>query len=50
MRFSNFLFPDSRDPAEDGRVIDETMREALLSDELGVDVVWLGLFIFVYWL
>ena len=42
MRFSNFLFPDSRDPAEDGRVIDETVREALLSDELGVDVVWLA--------
>jgi alkanesulfonate monooxygenase SsuD/methylene tetrahydromethanopterin reductase-like flavin-dependent oxidoreductase (luciferase family) len=42
MKFGNFLFPDSRDPARDGIVIDETMREAMLSDELGIDVVWLG--------
>src|SRR3977135_4664193 len=42
MKFGNFLFPDSRDPARDGIVIDETMREAVLSDELGIDVVWLG--------
>src|SRR5205807_1653723 len=42
MLFSTFLFPDSRDPARDGAVIDETMREALLADELGADVVWLA--------
>ena len=42
MRFGNFLFPDSRDPARDGEVIDETMREALLADELGADIVWLA--------
>ena len=42
MRFSNFLFPDSRDPAQDGAVIDETVREALLSDELGVEFIWLA--------
>src|SRR5437879_2790875 len=42
VRFSNFLFPDSRDPAQDGGVIDETLREAMLSDELGVDVIWLA--------
>src|SRR5207248_980084 len=42
MKFGNFLFPDSRDPERDGVVIDETLREAVLSDELGVDVVWLG--------
>src|SRR3984893_6388367 len=42
MKFGNFLFPDCRDPARDGIVIDETMREAVLSDELGIDVVWLG--------
>lgn len=42
MKFGNFLFPDSRDPARDGTVIDETLREAILSDELGIDVVWLG--------
>jgi alkanesulfonate monooxygenase SsuD/methylene tetrahydromethanopterin reductase-like flavin-dependent oxidoreductase (luciferase family) len=42
MKFGNFLFPDSRDPERDGVVIDETLREAALSDELGIDVVWLG--------
>jgi alkanesulfonate monooxygenase SsuD/methylene tetrahydromethanopterin reductase-like flavin-dependent oxidoreductase (luciferase family) len=42
MKFSNFLFPDSRDPMQDGIVIDETLREAWLSDELGVDVIWLA--------
>lgn len=42
MRFSTFLFPDSRDPAQDGAVIDETLREAMLADELGVDIVWLA--------
>jgi len=42
VKFSNFLFPDCRDPARDGAVIDETLREAMLSDELGVDVVWLA--------
>jgi alkanesulfonate monooxygenase SsuD/methylene tetrahydromethanopterin reductase-like flavin-dependent oxidoreductase (luciferase family) len=42
MKFGNFLFPDSRDPERDGVVIDETLREAMLSDELGIDVVWLG--------
>src|SRR6266480_7050477 len=42
MKVGNFLFPDSRDPARDGAVIDETLREAMLCDELGVDVIWLG--------
>jgi hypothetical protein len=42
MKFGNFLFPDCRDPARDGMVIDETLREAWLSDELGVDVIWLA--------
>src|SRR5436190_22106822 len=42
MKFGNFLLPDSRDPARDGIVSDETWREAMLSDELGIDVVWLG--------
>ena len=42
MKFSNFLFPDSRDPERDGAVIDETLREAWLSDALGVDVIWLA--------
>jgi alkanesulfonate monooxygenase SsuD/methylene tetrahydromethanopterin reductase-like flavin-dependent oxidoreductase (luciferase family) len=42
MKFGNFLFPDCRDPARDGVVIDETLREALLADELGIDVIWLA--------
>jgi alkanesulfonate monooxygenase SsuD/methylene tetrahydromethanopterin reductase-like flavin-dependent oxidoreductase (luciferase family) len=42
VKFSNFLFPESRDPADDGRVIDETLREAQLSDELGFEVIWLA--------
>jgi alkanesulfonate monooxygenase SsuD/methylene tetrahydromethanopterin reductase-like flavin-dependent oxidoreductase (luciferase family) len=42
VKFSTFLFPDSRDPALDGQVIDETVREAVLADRLGADVVWLA--------
>src|ERR1700739_799842 len=42
MKFSNFLFPESRDPSADGRVTDETLREAQLTDELGFDVIWLA--------
>jgi alkanesulfonate monooxygenase SsuD/methylene tetrahydromethanopterin reductase-like flavin-dependent oxidoreductase (luciferase family) len=42
VKFSTFLFPDSRDLAHDGAVIDETLREALLADRLGADVVWLA--------
>jgi len=42
MRFGNFLFPDCRDTERDGIVIDETLREARLSDELGFDVIWLA--------
>ncbi|HYM72759.1 MAG TPA: LLM class flavin-dependent oxidoreductase [Stellaceae bacterium] len=42
MKFGNFLFPDSRDPASDGAVIDETLREAVLSDRLGFDAIWLA--------
>src|SRR5579864_8245071 len=42
MLFSTFLFPDSRDPAKDGAVLDETLREAMLADELGADIIWLA--------
>jgi alkanesulfonate monooxygenase SsuD/methylene tetrahydromethanopterin reductase-like flavin-dependent oxidoreductase (luciferase family) len=42
LKFSNFLFPESRDPARDGQVIDETLREARLTDELGFEVIWLA--------
>ena len=42
MKVSNFLFPDSATPDDDGRVIDETLREAKLTDALGFDVIWLA--------
>src|SRR5260370_12664917 len=42
MLFSTFLFPDSRDPARDGAVIEETWREAMLADELGADMIWMA--------
>jgi alkanesulfonate monooxygenase SsuD/methylene tetrahydromethanopterin reductase-like flavin-dependent oxidoreductase (luciferase family) len=42
MRYSNFLFPESRDPTRDGVVIDEVMREAALTEALGFDTVWLS--------
>ena len=42
MKFSNFLFPDSLTAADDGRVIDETLQEARLTDALGFDTIWLA--------
>jgi alkanesulfonate monooxygenase SsuD/methylene tetrahydromethanopterin reductase-like flavin-dependent oxidoreductase (luciferase family) len=42
MKFSNFLFPESRSQADDGRIIRETLREAQLTDQLGYDVIWLA--------
>jgi alkanesulfonate monooxygenase SsuD/methylene tetrahydromethanopterin reductase-like flavin-dependent oxidoreductase (luciferase family) len=42
MKFSNFLFPESRSTADDGRIINETFQEALLTDRLGYDVIWLA--------
>ncbi len=42
MKFSNFVFPESRDPAHDERVIDETIAEVKLTEQLGYEVVWLA--------
>ena len=42
MRFGNFLFPASTDPDQDGRVIEETLREGRLCDELGMEMLWLA--------
>jgi alkanesulfonate monooxygenase SsuD/methylene tetrahydromethanopterin reductase-like flavin-dependent oxidoreductase (luciferase family) len=42
MKFSNFLFPASLSAADDGRVIDETLQEARLTDALGFDTIWLA--------
>ncbi len=42
MKFSDFLFPESRETQRDGLVLDETLREARLADELGADALWLA--------
>lgn len=42
MKFGAFLFPESRDPALDGAVIDETLAEAKLAETLGFDAIWLA--------
>jgi alkanesulfonate monooxygenase SsuD/methylene tetrahydromethanopterin reductase-like flavin-dependent oxidoreductase (luciferase family) len=42
MKFSNFLFPASMDPDKDQQVIRETLREAQLCDELGMEMLWLA--------
>jgi len=42
MKFSNFLFPESQSPEGDYDVIEESLREAELSEELGYDVIWLA--------
>ena len=42
MKFSNFLFPESKTPAGDFDVIEESLREAELTEELGYEVIWLA--------
>jgi alkanesulfonate monooxygenase SsuD/methylene tetrahydromethanopterin reductase-like flavin-dependent oxidoreductase (luciferase family) len=42
MKFSNFLFPESKTPDTDYEVVTDALREAELSDELGFDAIWLG--------
>ncbi|MFT5390457.1 MAG: alkanesulfonate monooxygenase SsuD [Gammaproteobacteria bacterium] len=42
MKFGNFLFPLAMSAQDDGRVIDETLKEAQLCDALGMDMVWLA--------
>lgn len=42
MKFSNFLFPESKTPDGDFDVIEESLREAELSEQLGYDVIWLA--------
>jgi alkanesulfonate monooxygenase SsuD/methylene tetrahydromethanopterin reductase-like flavin-dependent oxidoreductase (luciferase family) len=42
MKFSNFLFPASMNPSDDQRVIQETVAEAKLCDELGMEMLWLA--------
>ena len=42
MKFGTFVFPVSTDPANDLRVIEETLDEILLCEKLGYDTVWLS--------
>src|SRR6476620_623119 len=42
MKFSNFLFPAAMTPDLDHQVIHETLREAQLCEELGMDMLWLA--------
>jgi len=42
MKFGDFLFPESARPELDAPVIEESLREAKLCDELGLDAVWLA--------
>lgn len=42
MKFSNFLFPESRTPDNDFTIIDDSLREAELCDQLGYDAIWLA--------
>ena len=42
MKFSNFLFPESKTPDGDFSVIEESLREAELTEELGYEVIWLA--------
>lgn len=42
MKFSNFLFPASASSAHDFDVIQDSLREAELSDALGFDTIWLA--------
>jgi alkanesulfonate monooxygenase SsuD/methylene tetrahydromethanopterin reductase-like flavin-dependent oxidoreductase (luciferase family) len=42
MKIGVFLFPEARDPAKDGQIINETIREAQLAEQLGADAVFLA--------
>jgi alkanesulfonate monooxygenase SsuD/methylene tetrahydromethanopterin reductase-like flavin-dependent oxidoreductase (luciferase family) len=42
VKLGTFVFPTSADPASDGRIIREALEEARLSEELGMDAVWLA--------
>ena len=42
MKYSNFIFPESRDQAQDGAILDEVMAEVRLTEALGFDALWLS--------
>ena len=41
MRFGSFVFPVSHEPEKDSAVIDSTLDEILLAEEIGMHSVWL---------
>ena len=41
MRFGTFVFSISGDPKDDHSVIENTLREVELAEEIGMDAVWL---------
>src|SRR4051812_34191102 len=40
MKLGVFLFPEARDPSRDMQIIDETLDEALLAEQLGAHAVF----------
>jgi alkanesulfonate monooxygenase SsuD/methylene tetrahydromethanopterin reductase-like flavin-dependent oxidoreductase (luciferase family) len=42
VKLGTFVFPTSADPADDGKIIREALDESLLTEELGLDAVWLA--------
>lgn len=42
MKIGVFLFPEARDPAKDNQIINETIREAQMAEDLGADAVFLA--------
>ena len=42
MKFGTFVFPVSTDPANDGQGIQDSLAEARISEELGMDAVWVA--------
>ena len=42
MKFGTFLFTQYQDPSKDEQGIEETLAEARLSEQLGMDAVWLA--------
>ncbi len=42
MKIGVFLFPEARDPSKDQQIINETIREAKMAEELGCDAVFLA--------
>ena len=42
MRFGNFLYPTSVEASQDSQAIDNCLREVELSEELGLDAIWMA--------